>query len=433
MVVTPPRWGRGFLRTSIATLVVAAMAGVPSAAHADDATAEDVYTALGLYEAETHYVVLVDTSASMETNNLYGRVRDGLTRFVKAVGESDTVTIMAFAEQPSDPCFSGTVNQPEETLTCLPRKATGTATDIGLALDAAMKDIKATAAPVSVVLLISDGDQQAPDTSPYGAPSLKSAQWAALRKRADALPNVYAYALQLGASKSAKTLGVVFKNTQTLNATNEAQMRKGLAPPREDVLHKAVRAALTPDLAKPVKLSWSAQATDINAADGSAQLLLTIESQTENIPLSLTQVSLRQVDGTALTLGPLPTTIDLQPGSPYTLIASVSWRVPSWPRLSDHEVDVRSRLELSMTVSSPWDTVIKEQGLKRSTVVEGSREVTISGTGVARRSIEVFIGVPIILIGLIVGVLLLIRRRGRGGQTPPPTQFAGVIYQRAIN
>jgi len=261
MLATLPRWCRRSLRAAVAALLAAAIVAVPTAAHADDATAEDVYSALGLYEAETHYVVLVDTSGSMETNNLYRYVREGLTRFVKAVDDMDTVTIVPFADEPADPCFSGSVTQPEEVLTCLPRKATGQATDIGLALDAAIKDVRETAAPVSVVLLISDGDQQAPDTSPYGKPSLKSVQWAALRKRADALSNVYAYALQLGKSTSARTLGVVFRNTQTLNANTEAQVRNGLAPPKTDVLRKAVRATLTPDLGKPVKLSWSAEST----------------------------------------------------------------------------------------------------------------------------------------------------------------------------
>ena len=105
--------------------------------------------------------------------------------------------------------------------------------------------------------------------------------------------------------------------------------------------------------------------------------------------------------------------------------------MPGWPRLSDQKVDLLSRLELSMTVGSPWDKVLKEQGLTRTTVVQGDRTLTLTGSGVAGRSIELFIGVPVLLVGLIGAVIAVIRRR-RHRDTSPPSQFTGVVYQRAI-
>jgi hypothetical protein len=412
----------------IAVFVGVAIVIVPSPAHAGDATTEDVYSALGLYEAEAHYVVLVDTSGSMETNNLYRYVQDGLTRFMGAIGQ-DTVTVMSFAEDVSAPCFSGTVDQPTEVLKCLPRKATGQGTDIGKAIDAALTDVKENQAPVSIVLLISDGDQQAPATSPYGTPSLKSGAWAALRKRADVLPNVFAYALQLGKSTSARTLGVVFKHTQTLNAKSQAEVRTGLAPPKAEVLKQAVRSTLAPDMSKPLKISWSTDsASHLNAADGAADIMLTIQPDTENVPLTLDDVSLKQVDGTPVTVDPLPSTIELTPGVPYLALAHVTWPVPAWPRMHDRQVDVLAHLQLKFSLHSSWDKVLAEHGLKRTTPVRGEQNVTIAGSSVAGMSISFYIGVPLLVVGLIVAVIALIRRRRRDS----PAEFMAVTYQRAV-
>jgi hypothetical protein len=402
---------------------------VPSPAYADDATAQDVYTALRLFDVEAHYVILVDTSASMESNNLYKYVQSGLTRFVSAVDQADSVTIIPFAEEPAEPCFSGNVDEPTEVLKCLPRRATGQNTDIGRAIDAALTDVKAAQAPVSVVLLISDGDQQAPATSPYGKPSATSGPWAALRKRADALPNLYGYALQLGRSTSAKTLGVVFKHTQTVNAKSQAEVRTRLAPPKAEVLHQAVRSTLTPDLVKPIKITWSTDGNEFNATDGSAEILLTIQPDTEFVPFTLTDVVVTQVDGTQLTLDPLPTSIDLTPGAPYLAFVHVSWPVPSWPRLRSYPIDVSAHLQLSFNVQSSWDKVIGQEGLKRTTPIKGEQTVGIAGSGVAGMSLTFFIGVPLLVIGLIVGIIAFIRGRRR---EKPSAEFSAVTYQRAM-
>jgi hypothetical protein len=413
---------------AVAALMAAAMVAAPTAAHADDATADDVYAGLGLSGVETHYVVLVDTSGSMETNNLYRYVKDGLTSFAGALDPLDTMTMIAFNETPADACFTGSVFEPSEVLRCLPKKATGKSTDIGAAVDAALTDLKAAKAPVSIVLLISDGDQAAPDGSPYGAPSLKSPAWAALRKRADALPNLYAYALQLGKSTSAKTLGVVFRNTQTLNAKTADEVRGKLAPPKDEVLRKAAHGLLAPDMNKPVTVSWNSKTTGINAADGGVDIQLTIQSDAEYVPLTLTGVSLVQEDGKRLDVDYLPSKIELLPNVPYVALVHVAWSVPPWPRLSDHPVNVLAHLRLQMTVTSSWDKVIGEQKLKRTTQVLGEQSITISGSGVAGRSISFFIGLPLLVIALIVLVIALIRRRRRDS----PAEFMAVTYQRAM-
>ena len=159
----------GVVASVLATLAIAVPApALAQSASGGDATLEEVYAGLGLDDVYTHYVVLIDVSGSMQKSGLYNYVRTDMGKFAEALAPDDTLTMMTFAEHPSDPCIAGVVYDPNDVVACLPARATAKYTDIGQAVDSAIYDIQQERAPVSVLLLVSDGDHIAGHESDYG-------------------------------------------------------------------------------------------------------------------------------------------------------------------------------------------------------------------------------------------------------------------------
>ena len=239
---------------------------------------------------------------------------------------------------------------------------------------------------------------------------------------------MYAYALQLGKSTSARTLKVVFPKATTLNATSPDEVRAKLSPPKKNVRDEYAQSLLASDVGGGVNLAWGSSLTNIDAAHGFADVQLTVQSQTKYVPLTLNGVGLRQVDGSPVTVHNLPSRIDLAPGIPFTCLVRISWPAGTWPQLTNRDVRIGANLELTGEVSSPWDAVLSQRGLKRTTVVNGSRALAVSGQGVVQRSTTQLVFFPIGLLAVVIAGLYLFRflRARRSGVGSP-------VWQQAVH
>lgn len=208
---------RALRRTAAGILIVGL--GVPSPVVAEPAVSRDqVFAALGVDRVPADYVVLVDTSASMVAGNRYGQVRRVLLPFLEGLSDSDQVALYTFDSRPALRYQGGAAN-PAVIAGTLPDGPTpGGRTDIGAAVDAGLDVLERDgAAGVATIVMITDGDHDAPGGSAYAAPGSRA--WTALGQRAAALTGtVHAYALPIGARDGAELLGSVVPATTVLDA-----------------------------------------------------------------------------------------------------------------------------------------------------------------------------------------------------------------------
>jgi hypothetical protein len=125
---------------SVAVALAVLVGFAPNAsASADGPTRQEIFQTLNVDEVPADYVVLVDTSGSMNDGGLYGDVRGTLATFFAGLTPADHLAVYTFDDFPT-PRYLGPASNPGRALASLPprpRPPSSGNTDIGAALAAA--------------------------------------------------------------------------------------------------------------------------------------------------------------------------------------------------------------------------------------------------------------------------------------------------------
>lgn len=355
------RWARW---TAVALAVLGAAVAVPTAARADVGV-DDVVAALGLTAEPADYVVLVDTSGSMNDGGRYKAVRSELGKLVKSLDADDRVSLLTFDTKVSSR-FRGTVGKdPGKVLAKLPRKAAGKHTDIGAAIAAGLTALeKPDTHRLAALILITDGKVDAPGSA-FKNP--KSSAWTALQGRAAALGTdhqVAAYAVALQASTDAGLLKKVFPQASEVNAS---QVGARFAQVGGDLVRLQAAEALKQEISAPITVTWSGDLGRALAEQESVDARLSFTSAYAHVPVALSDVRTVASDGLVVNIAGLPETIEIDPGQTVTVPVHVT---------VSGSAGWSSTVGLAANVGTPWRTALTDQlGLEFSPALEGTASI----------------------------------------------------------
>lgn len=289
---TPPRAPRfaRVARVGAALVTAVLLAAPPAAARAtttDPAPSRsEVYQALGLNDQPADYVVLVDTSGSMNQDGRYDTVRSTLGSFLNGMSPKDHVALFTFDSRPQ-PRYIGSAGDSAAITARLPAAPDPAGdTDIGAALDAALTELERDqASAVASVVLLTDGEHHPVAGSGY--PDSTGPAWTALRGRAQALAGrteLAGYALPLGnGATGAGLLGDVVKNTTVLRPESIQDLGSYLARAGERTQTRKAQLLLAGDVGQGVTAEWQ-DAGRSDLTDGSATAKLTLRSTSRHVP-----------------------------------------------------------------------------------------------------------------------------------------------------
>lgn len=353
------RWARW---AAVATLgLVGAALAVPTTGHAEIGV-DEVVSALGLEPEPADYVVLVDTSGSMNAGGRYAKVRSELGKLVRGLDPDDRVSLLSFDSKVS-PRFRGAVGtHPDAVVSKLPKKAAGKHTDIGAAIAAGLTQLeKPDTHRQAALILITDGKIDAPGSKYKNA---GSSAWKDLQDRASALEadhQVAAYAVALQASTDAGLLKQVFPQASEVSA---AQVGTRFAEVGADLVRLQAAAALTDELATPISVVWHGDLGQALAEGEPVDAELIFTSPYPHVPVTLTDVTPKVPEGLDVTISGLPEEIALQPGQSVTVPVRIA---------VSGSAGWGTSVGLTATVSSPWQAALTDQlGVAFAPSIEGT-------------------------------------------------------------
>ncbi|MFT4110203.1 VWA domain-containing protein [Propionicimonas sp.] len=398
----------------IAGLLCFALAA-PSTARAGT-DVDDVVSALGLTAEPADYVVLVDTSGSMQADGRYASVRRELATLVKGLSAQDRVSLLTFDTSVS-PRFRGVVGKnAAAVLADLPARAAGEHTDIGAAISAGLTELeRADTRRLAALILITDGKLDAPG-SKYARAT--SSAWKELKSRAAALGaghQVAAYAVSLMASTDAGLLKKVLPQATEVSA---AEVGDRFAEVGSDLVRLQAAQALKSELSQPIMVNWQG---DLGAAlaDGSPTgITLEFVSPYPHVPVELSHLAVQAPPGLQVALAGLPEKVRLDPNGHATVPATATVTGSAGPAAT---------VGLTATVTSTWAEVLTgDLGLEFAPSLQGTAAVAaapitlppallpavaVVAAGLAA-AVVLFLLVRVLVTPSLSG-LLTIRRQGR--------------------
>ncbi|MEV6926134.1 vWA domain-containing protein [Dactylosporangium sp. NPDC051485] len=405
------------LRAVLAVLVgLGAAAGLARPAAAAPGR-DEIFGLLEVDRVPADYVILVDTSGSMTTNNLYGNVKSTLRTFVAGLTRTDHVAVYTFDNTPTAR-YIGRGGDPDRIIGALPDTPSQNSTDIGAALAKSLDELeRADASPVASVVLITDGAHEPPAGSLYPV-STDAPSWKALTDRAGKLKagSVHGYALPLTrtATTGAALLGLVFKSTDTLDPNQIADMGEYLDRSKQRTRVEKARLALAGDVGKGVTATWTAPA-GADLGSGDAAVKLTLRSDAAKMPLTVTGLAVRADGGPTLT-GDVPDRVDLRPGESKSFDLRLHWAPGAGPVPYHRERSATATLSLQGAVASDWAAPLAPDialNVPAAPAVQPARvEATASvGTWIVQ---GVAAGLVLVLL-VVLGVLFATRRPRQSG------------------
>ena len=317
----------------------------PALAAPAEASLSDVFSALKLTPEPADYIAIVDTSASMSTDDRYGRVRAGLTRMAEALGPDDRVAVISFDATP-------TVRRPLTRIgsdrgaivASLPRSPSGKATDIGRAIGSALDLMqRSQLRHRAAVLLFTDGKIDTDKNSPYA--TLTSSGWGGLRQKASSLQksrDIAPLAIALTSKTDAAALTKVFSDVSNVASSD---LGSYLSQVSVQVMKAAAISKLKPHLADPVTASLDGVPTMVRGGESGATLVL--HNTNPIIPVEVSELRLTSDPAGAITMS-TPPTAAIPAGGTSTDTVTVTEATGA----------ARVRYHLTGTVSSPWQGVL---------------------------------------------------------------------------
>lgn len=352
------RRGVTLLVTAAAVALACPVAGPPDAARADPSTLAQIEKAVGVDDIPADYVIMADTSASMQAGNRYAGLRTSLRAFFAALAPADQLTLITF-DSKARVVYQGQVGRSPDTLIGkLPATATGKATDIGAALEQATEALGRSGAPsIASVVLVTDGRHEPPAGSPY--PLTDGYGWQQLHRRVEQMSkqSLRAYALPLSGATGASLLGSVFERPTTLNASSIGQVTKLLAVPKDDARKAKLRGALAGEQGRGLTVEWPAELARLSPGDH--KVTLTVRSTTSKIPQDLANIAVTS-SNPSVHVRLTSTSVSVPAGRTAQVPAVVSW--DAGPRSLKYRdpVSADTGLRLSATASSPWTATLAQ-------------------------------------------------------------------------
>lgn len=315
---------------------------------------EEILEALRVDRVQADYVVLVDTSASMDEGGRYERVREELRTFLGAAGPNDHVSVITFDVTPAIR-FSGDAEDARSATDRLPDVPKGRYTDIGAAIQAAIDELKRPdAAPVATVVMLTDGRHEPPPGS--ACPSTRGEGWDALRERSRELRTgvIRTYALGLDEATDARLLKSVFPDASIVALPSD-QLASYLDRVKEESRMAKAQRVLGPDAESEVRAEWSVPTLDLRKGHGEGVLSLT--SSAKKVPLRVEDLR-ASVEGFSASVEGLPRSVSLRPGETRRLRVRFTCPPLEGMRIGQKRVVKEGRVGLSGTVTSPWSGVL---------------------------------------------------------------------------
>ncbi|HSN43723.1 MAG TPA: hypothetical protein VLR88_06675, partial [Propionibacteriaceae bacterium] len=266
-----------------------------------------------------------------------------------ALVSDDRVALYTFDTKPALRYRGMVGSNPASILDMLPA-AVGNGTDIGLAIEAGVKEFERSDARDSgAILLFTDGKV---DTEPDARfATVGNSDWRALRARAAKIQDrnqVAPLAISLTSSSDAVLLKQVFEGVTTVPGDN---LGTYLANVSSNVERAGVRAAIASDLKAGVRLKLDA----VSRPGGKSTL--TITSNTKRLPLTLSGVKLTE----GATVKDAPASIDVAPGKSVTVPVTLAF-----------PASATGDLTITAMVESSWQKVAtSELGLKWNPTLAG--------------------------------------------------------------
>jgi hypothetical protein len=348
-------------------LATAGLLVTPVAAQAAPAVnADEVVKALGLASEPADYVVLVDTSGSMNQGGRYPAVRSQLRQLISGLDSDDRLSLLTFDSSVTRRYRGVVGTNPEIILAKLPATAAGNHTDIGAAIAGGLEELeRSDTHRLTALILITDGEL---DTVP-GAKYAKvgSAAWKTLSTRATTLAQsheVAAYAVSLLATTDAGLLKKVFPRANEVSAT---EVGTRFAEVAGDIVKLQAAKALKDELAAPITVAWTGDLGAALANGSPVAVQLAITSPYSHVPVVLSNMTVQSPAGLTVVVTDLPDKITLEPGGTATINgqATVSGSPGS-----------NATVSLGAKVTSPWTKVLEgDLGLKFAPAIEGTAAV----------------------------------------------------------
>ncbi|WP_328322886.1 VWA domain-containing protein [Kribbella sp. NBC_00382] len=340
----------------IALFAAVGLAAGPAMADPAPPTRDQIYRQLGVDAVTADYIVLVDTSGSMAASGRYSNVRRVLGSFLSGLAPSDYVALYTFDTAPQRR-YAGTAANRAGILGALPAGPTPNgSTDIGSGIEQALNELnRAGAADIATVVLLTDGQQDAPASSAYR--SIASPAWQTLKTRARSLKKTWlgAYALPLMAQTGAALLQRVIPSTVVLQPANGPALVKYLDQSKQAARLAKARSLLAGDLGKGVRVTWTATQTDPSA--GTATLRADLSSLTQRVPITVSDLHVNASQGVTWTGSP-PSAVILKPGQTRSFVLQVR-RTPGFSaKLWPHQVSDSAPMSLAGRVGSPWASAL---------------------------------------------------------------------------
>ncbi|MFF5077418.1 VWA domain-containing protein [Actinoplanes sp. NPDC000266] len=392
---------------AVSAVALALVVPLSAPAMADDSR-EDVFRRLQVDQVPADYVILVDTSGSMD--DLFGGVRSTLGTFLSGLSPTDHVALFTF-DSGAVPRYIGPAGNTARMMADLPVVPDGSSTDIGRAIEQAVSELERPgAAAVASVVLISDGGHYPGAGTDY--PKSTGTAWDALKARAGKLKttSVKGYALPLSGESGAPLLGSVIRDTTVLDPKAVTQLGEYLDRSKEGARLEKARVMLAPDQGKGVTATWEAPATaDLTGRD--VPVTLTLQSDTTHTPVTVTGLKAGMAGGPDIA-GEIPEQIDLAPGESRTFPLTLTWDREPWPIPFHDERTSTGPLSLTGQVTVPWAAALKPDiDLKTPAGPAGNPPgLTVSST-VGTWTAQAVAAAVALVMALLIALILYLRKR----------------------
>jgi hypothetical protein len=359
--------------------------GVALLAPAVPATAEprdldEVYRQLGADAVSADYVVLVDTSSSMNAGNLYASTRESVRQFFAALAPEDGITLISVAERATTLWQGKAGTAPDAVVAKLPPAATGTHTDLGAGIAAAVDALdRQLTNPIASVVLLTDGQHDPAPGSAY--PYAEGYGWQELARRAARLKQrISPYAVQLRGANGAAMLKKVFPSTAMLDTGPVDQLTSRLGASKAAVRAAKARQVLAEDAKPSVVVSWPTAAGEL--AGGTNSLVLTLRSTSRRVPLEVTGLSVGGLPA-GMTAEAPPGPFAIAPGQAVQVPVTVRWDVGRSSWRPSATLRQPYTLRTAARVTSPWSALLaSEVGVRVEPVFQDQEH---PGVAVAQR------------------------------------------------
>jgi uncharacterized protein YegL len=317
------------LLLAVALLSIAAPASIARTSRATvQTTRRQVLQALGVDRVPADYVILVDTSGSMQQENRYARTKQALGSLLTALDPRDHLSLITFDTSPTIRYTQDVGSAPEQAVAELPEQPRGQFTDIGAAVSAGLRELeRPDAAAVGTMLLLTDGQHEPPGGSPY--PGTTGPSWNAMTNRAQALRrqhHVSAYAIGLGSAgqTDARLLGQVVPAAEVL-ALPPDQISGYLQRIKVLTSLEKAKSLLASDQDATVTVSWPRdQLTALDLQKEKTNVAVTLRSTMKHVPLELTNLSIVS-SGLPGRVDVSPRQVSLAPGGKKTVDIDLSF------------------------------------------------------------------------------------------------------------